>query len=180
MIVGLTGKRCSGKNEVALFLAKKGFTILDFTERVLEPMLRKQGKPIVRENLTNLAMSLRKERGQDILTRLLCKGIKQDRDYVITGVRFKEEVHYLRKRFGPEFILISVESENRKRYERSVKRAQKGEGKLTFKEFLDKESLPTETVIPETMEMADFILVNNSTKKDLETEVLKLIKTIRK
>ncbi|RLJ09506.1 MAG: hypothetical protein DRP15_03540 [Candidatus Aenigmatarchaeota archaeon] len=172
MIIGITGKRLSGKNTIAEYLKLKyGFEVLDFTRHVLAPLLKKEKKPITRENLVELAMNLRSEKGTDILVKMLCDKIKPSKNYVIAGVRFREEVDYLRKKFGKEFILISVDAKPKIRYQRALQRSDKGEGSLSFNRFFRAERLPTEAVIPQTMKLADFSIENNSTKTELYKKI---------
>ncbi|RLJ08333.1 MAG: hypothetical protein DRP16_01635 [Candidatus Aenigmatarchaeota archaeon] len=168
MIIGIVGKRLTGKNEIAEYLSLKyGFHVLDYTKNVLAPLLKKEKKAITRENLINLAMELREEYGNDILTRMIAEHIERDKNYVIAGVRFREEVEFLKKAFGNGFVLIAVDSEPKLRYERAKKRKTKGEGSLSFNRFFKIDRLPTERVIPETMKLADFLIENNGTIEEL-------------
>ena len=168
LVLGLIGKRACGKNIFAAYLKKKyRFKPLDYTRDVLAPILRKQGKPVLRENLTSLAMKLRRRYGEDILTKRLCKKIKRRQSVVISGIRFPAETAYLHRTFKNSFKLIAMEADPKLRYERARKRGLKGEKKLTFREFMKLESLPTERIIPRTMEFADFVIANNKRPRDL-------------
>ena len=180
MILGIVGFRLSGKNLAAEYLHDKyGFAILDYTQDVLAPLLRKEKKAITRENLSSIATELRKENGNDILTKILCEKILPEKDYVIAGIRFKEEVEYLRKVFGNKFKLVSVECHPKKRYARAKERRDKGEGNLSFQRFMRMENLPTERVIPETMKLAGFRLENNKEKEDLFAQIDKIMKRLK-
>jgi len=168
LVLGLIGKRACGKNIFAEHLRDKyRFSVLDFTEGVLVPILRKQGKPVTRKKLTALAMKLRKRYGDDILIKRLCKNIRGEGNLVISNIRFPKEVAYMHRRFGDGFRLIAIEADPKLRYERAKKRGIKGEKRLSFKEFMKLESLPTERIIPRTMELADFVIANNKTPRDL-------------
>lgn len=172
LVLGLTGKRACGKNMLAEYLRDRyGFRILDNTKDVLAPILRKQGKPITRKNLTSLAMGLRKRGGDDILTKRLCKNIKGRKNLLISNIRFPAEVAYLRRSFSDSFKLIAIEAGPKIRYERARKRGVKGEKFLSFKEFMKLECLPTERVIPRTMELAGFMIANNKAPRDLYRKV---------
>ena len=179
LVLGLIGKRACGKNIFAEHLRDKyRFKLLDYTKDVLGPLLRKQGKPVVRENMTDLAMSLRKRYNEDILTRRLCKRIKGKQSVVISGIRFPAETAYLHRNFKDMFKLIAIEADPRFRYERAKKRGIKGEKWLSFKEFMKLESLPTERVIPRTMESADFVIANNKTPRNLYKKIDSLMEKI--
>lgn len=177
LIIGVAGLRCSGKDSIAQIVSRKyGFTYLDFTKDLLAPMLTKQGKEVSRENLVSLAMKLR-ERGVEELARLLAE--KVNGNTVISGMRFVEEGNYMKKMFGEQFTLIAVKTDDRIRYERAVKRNIKGEAKLSFAEFMEKENLPTEKVIPQLVETADFTINNNGAQKELEREVGKIMVNLK-
>ena len=178
-VIGIAGRRLSGKNLAAEYISEKfGFRFLEFTGDVLAPLLKEENKPVTRENLARLAMSLREGHGTDVLTKKLCGKISEDGKYVISGVRFREEVEYLRNRFGKDFTLMAVECNSRARYKRARKRRDKGEARLEYEEFMEMESLPTEKVIPETMRLADCTLENNGKKKDLYLKINKIMESI--
>ncbi len=180
MIIGLTGKRGTGKDTVASYLMEKhGFNTLDFTRDVLAPELEKQGKPVTRDSLIELAMEGRRKAHNGIWAEKLCGIIKDGRDYTISGVRFAEEVEVFRKRFGKEFVLISLVADDRARYERCRIRGTKGEGGMSFGQFMSREKKPTETAIIRTMKLADFTLDNNGTPEQLFSEVDKAVKLLK-
>ncbi|RLI99576.1 MAG: hypothetical protein DRP03_03160 [Candidatus Aenigmatarchaeota archaeon] len=180
-ILGITGRRGAGKDTIADYLAKKyGFKVMVYTDDVLAPILKRQGKEISRENLIRLAMSLRKKHGNDVVTRMLCKKITRDGNYVISGIRFPEEVEYFRKKFGNKFKLLAVICNTKKRYERIKKRGTKNEDKLSFKEFMEIEKKPTEApVIDRTIKMANYVIDNNNGIKELEKNIKALVKELK-
>jgi dephospho-CoA kinase len=172
MIVGVTGKRLSGKNEVADHLADGyGFLILDFTQHVLGPILKSRKKPIDRMNLTKLALELRKRSGTDALARMLCRKVRKGRNYVIAGIRYPEEVSYLRKTFGNRFVLIAVGAPLKDRFNRI--RSMKGskDSGMSMEEFIRTERLPNEIPLPKAMKLADFKVNNTGTKVQLRKKV---------
>ncbi|MBI4019809.1 MAG: hypothetical protein HY367_00635 [Candidatus Aenigmarchaeota archaeon] len=181
MIIGLVGRRASGKDTVAQYLEKKyGYRHYDYTRDVLSPILSKQGKPVTRENLVRLAMSLRGKMGNAAPTMLLCRKISGKGDYVVSGIRFPEEVEYLRGRYGSGFTLVEVRSSHTARHERAVSRNIKGEGKLTYKAFMEKEGLPTEKILNETVKMADRTVYNSGNVKDLHGKTDLLIRRLNR
>jgi len=180
MIIGLTGKRGTGKDTIANYLVEKmGFIMLDFTRDVLAPILEKQGKPVTRDNLIDLAMDGRRKAHNGIWAEKLCGTIKGNEDYTISGVRFVEEVEVFKKRFGDHFLLVSVVADDNTRYERCRKRGTKGEGDMSFEEYMEREKKPTEVAILKTMEMADYTVDNNSTHEHLFEEVDRIVKLLK-
>ncbi len=177
LVIAVCGLKCSGKDEIGSYIEKKyGFEHLDYTKHITTPLLKREGKEITRDNQVELVSRLRKQHGIDVLTRTIV--FKVHGNSVISGVRYKEEVSYLRKHFKKDFKLIGVTADDQIRYERSKKRKTKGEEKHTFEEFLDRENLPTEIVIPQTMKLADFTVENNSARQELYEKIDKIMEQL--
>lgn len=170
-VIGLVGQRLSGKNVFSDYARKKyGFTELDFTRHILAPILRKEKKPMMRENLVNLAMSMREKDGTDVLAKIMCDKIMEG-NYVIPGVRFPEEVRIFRKRFREDFVLIGIECDPMIRYQRISRKKTKEDKNMGYEGFLKKETLPTEIVIPKTMRLARFSVKNETSRRDLYSRI---------
>jgi dephospho-CoA kinase len=182
MIIGFTGKRGSGKDTAAERLVQKhGFFALDFTRDVLSPILRQQKKEITRDNLIDLAMEGRRRDGNGVWAGKLCTvihGMKRS-DFTISGVRFPEEVKAFRKEFGSDFMLVSIACGDQLRYERCVKRGTKGEGGLSFPEFMKIEGRPTERAVVDTMSMGDYALDNSGSRTEFFSRIDDLITLIK-
>lgn len=175
LVIGVTGKRGSGKDTAALHLRDKyGFHVLTYTDHVLAPVLKKEGKAITRENLINLALDMRKKNGNHILTELICEKIGKEGFWAISGIRYPEEYDHFKLHFGDNFKLVNVECKVEKRYERIIRRGTKGEGHLTFEEFMNIEERETESIINKTVEMSDFSVVNNTSVEELHRKLDKL------
>ncbi len=179
LVIAFCGKKYSGKDEACNYLVSKyGFRQMDFSKDTLNPILEKEGKEITRDNQIELVTRLRKEKGIDILARLLAEKITGDS--TISGLRYKEEAECLTKRLGKSFVLVAVEAADRVRYERSLKQKVKGEGGDSFGYFLEREKLPTEKVIPDTMKLADYSVANETTKHDLHSKLDEIMNKIKK
>ena len=114
MIVGLTGYANSGKDTFASVLVEKhGFVRLAFADKVRElalevnPKLRTpygdedwdelKKRPEVRELLQDVGLGVRKVIGENVWVDLVMAQIpKDDRRYVITDVRFPNEVEAIK------------------------------------------------------------------------------------
>jgi len=180
MIVGVTGKRLSGKNEVADHLkGRHGFVILDFTQHVLGPILKDRKKPVDRFNLTNLALELRREGGPAALAKILSRKVSHGKNYVIAGIRYPEEVHYMREAFGSRFVLIAVDAPLKDRFRRIRSMNRSKDAGMSMKEFMRTESLPNEVPIPKAMRMADFTIRNTGTKRQLGKKVDDIMRRIK-
>jgi len=176
MIIGITGKRLSGKTTVAEYLREKhGFIVLCFTEDLLKPMLLKRGKQVNRRNLIYLGQEIReKHKNKDALARMLSEKILPGKNYAISGIRFPEEVRYFRKRFRNDFVLVAVYASEKTRFQRAMS-CKRFKESASRKEFFEVEKLPTESIIPKTMKMADFTIRNEGVKKNLERVMKQII-----
>jgi dephospho-CoA kinase len=181
LVLGITGKRGSGKDTVANHLKKKyKFRVLVYTDDLLGPMLKVEGKDVTRDNLIKLATELRKEYGPAVLTKMLCERIKTDGLWCISGVRLPEEAQYMKINYPGNARLMKVECDNKKRFARIRSRGTKGERSITYKQFLDVEKKPTETPIEKTMKLADFSVDNNGSEKSLQTQIDRIMKGLLK
>lgn len=182
-IIGLTGKRGCGKDTAAKYLLEKyDFKMLDFTKDVLAPILVQQGKPVTRENLIDIAMLGRKKSHNGIWAEKLCANIKQraGKDFVISGVRFREEVKVFKQDFKDDFKLVAIICDDRLRYARVKKRGTKNEADISFEKFMKTEKKETERVIAGTMKIADFAIDNNRTLDDMYKEVDEVMKILKR
>ncbi|NIO22931.1 MAG: hypothetical protein GTN38_02790 [Candidatus Aenigmarchaeota archaeon] len=118
---------------------------------------------------------MRRTKGKQILTELMCKKIKREGFWAVSGVRYPEEYEYFKGKFGENFKLLNVECEAKKRYERIIKRGTKGEGEMTFEEFMEIENKETEKVINETIKLAEFSVTNNRTIEELHESLDKVV-----
>lgn len=167
-VLGITGTRGAGKDTVANYLKRKyGFRVLTYTKDVLGPILKKRGKQIARENLIRLALKLRKEKGKDVLTRMISKKVGREGFWAISGIRYPEEDRHFRRFFGRNYRLLNVHCLLEKRYRRVKRRGTKGEARMSLEEFKKIERRETEKKIRETVKLADFLVDNNGSRKDL-------------
>ncbi|MCK5023865.1 MAG: hypothetical protein KAS04_06830, partial [Candidatus Aenigmarchaeota archaeon] len=136
--------------------------------------LEERGKEIVRENLIDLALELRKKHGKDILTRMIADKVGKDGMWAISGVRYPEEHEHFSSVFGSKYKLINIVCNIDERYNRVVRRGTKGEGKMTLDEFKEVENRETEVMINKTVKLADFSLDNSGSLLDLKenTDIL--------
>jgi dephospho-CoA kinase len=172
LVLGLTGRRGCGKDAMAGYLMEKyGFRVLTYTDHVLAPLLRVMGKGITRDNLIALALDLRAKSGKHILTRMICDLIGPSGTWAVSGVRYPEEDGYFRQRLGGSFRLVAIASGTRKRFERVKKRATKGEGSMTFGQFMEVEGKETERMIGETLKLADFTVANDGSLEDFHRRI---------
>ncbi len=173
-LIGLTGTNSAGKGEVASFFKKKGYAYFSLSDLIREE-LRKIGKEATRDNLIKMGNELREKGGHDILARRVMKKVKDKS--VIDSIRNPREVEYLRAQ--KDFILLAVDAPVDLRYERAKQRG-RAESASTLQEFIKKEAeemtdLEKGQQLHNCMKMADFLVINDGSLKDLRRKLEKLL-----
>lgn len=161
MIIGLAGKKLTGKGTVKDYLASEYGAVDVRMSSVLEDIMDILGKPYERDNYNALAGGLRDRFGSDVLAQALAHkvGAMKDAVIVIDGIRKPSEVDVFS--VLPDFKLIYIDAPARNRYERQLERGEKvGETDMTFEQFMEREQDDTELDIAAIEERSD-LSVNN-------------------
>lgn len=108
LAVGISGAIAAGKTTAARHLERLGYGYTRIS-MVIDETLRELGLPIDRERHQELGMRLHQEKGQEWLCRraldLLPVGTT---DLVLDGLRWTDDVRYMRERFGGRFLHLHV------------------------------------------------------------------------
>src|SRR5574342_510980 len=179
MIVGVTGRNCSGKDTVAEILIKKSFYHYSLSDALREE-LRKRGKEVTVENLRNLGNQLREQLGHGVLAEMALRAMKSDKNYVVTSIRNPGEVETLRKS-RKDFVLIHVDAPSSIRFERIQKRGKPEDKAIKsledFKtlEKQDESSDPAKLQTAKVMKIADAVITNDSNLEALHANIDKFL-----
>lgn len=178
IIIGLAGEIACGKGVAVEYLVKKYSAGSYRYSRILRDILDRVYQEQSRGNMTSLSDWLRKNFGQDVLSKTLARDMKRDKNKLIVfdGIRRLPELKIFRKM--PEFILISIIGDPKIRYRRFMLRNENpGDNKKTFKQFLKDLKGLSDYEIPEVMKQADYKINNdgdlNNLQKQLDEIVLK-------
>lgn len=170
MLIGLTGTNSAGKGAVAEFIVKKGFAYFSLSDEIRN-IMAEMGIPATRENMIEEGKRLRKEKGLGYLADIVLE--KAGENAVVDSIRNPGEVNTLKKR--NDFFLISVDAPIELRFQRAKERGRTGDGETLddFKAKQEKEmnGSGSEQNISECMKMADFTIVNDSTKEKLYKKI---------
>jgi dephospho-CoA kinase len=179
IIIGLTGQIACGKGVIKKFLIEK-YDASDYRfSTILRDVLIRLSVEQSRANIQKISTLLRQTFGEDILAKAMAEDVKNDSDdfIVIDGIRRLADIEYLRK--VPGFFLVSVEADEKTRYERVVERNENpGDSEKTFEEFLADDASETEEQIPNTMSEADYKIDNNGDWDELWEQIHDLVKKI--
>ncbi len=171
LVIGLSGRIGSGKGTAAAHLKKKYKAQQFIYSDILSDILKRLSLPITRENLQKLGKGLRAELGAEVLVGAMEGDLKAAKSELrlIDGIRYVNEAEMLKK--FPHNKLIFIDAPLQLRYERSKKRGEKGEGKMTLSEFKEKEKAATEKELDKVRKMADVVIDNTGTVAELYRQI---------
>lgn len=176
IIIGLAGEIASGKGAVVDYLVKKYGASSYRYSIILRDILDRVYQGQTRENLTNLSDWLRKNFGQDILSKVMADDITNDKNKLIVfdGIRRVPELNIFKK--IPGFILIRIVGDSKIRYKRFIKRNENpGDNKKTYQQFLKDLKSVSDYEIPEVMKQADWEINNDGSLENLYKQVDQIV-----
>ncbi|MEK6800493.1 MAG: AAA family ATPase [Nanoarchaeota archaeon] len=183
MIIGVTGPICAGSDSFCKILEKNGFKFLSYSD-ILREEARMRGIELTRKNLQDLGDQMRNKEGLGVLSRKIMERISvDDSDYVVGNIRNPGEVHELRKR--KDFVLVMVDAPFETRFQRVSDRDRESDPR-TFDEFKKVEERDLGVNQKNygqqhgaVFEMADFVIINDSSLEDFERNVQKLLEDVK-
>jgi len=171
-IIGFCGKISSGKGTACAYLQEKyGAEIVMFSQS-LRDVLNRLYMDITRENMQKLSTILRQEFSQSILAKVVSQDAQNSQAnlIVVDGIRRPKDIEYLEKL--PNFILVSIEAEQEKRWQRLVTRGQNQDDiNKTFEQFKIDEQAETELLIDEIAKKANYVIDNNGSTEDFFSQI---------
>ncbi|MFH1068465.1 MAG: AAA family ATPase [Candidatus Glassbacteria bacterium] len=177
MLIGLTAKNAAGKDQVAGHLVERhGFRCFSLSD-ILRQELRKMGREITRENLTETGNRLRREQGPGVLARLALEALAEVDRAVVVSIRNPGEVQALRSR--KDFLLVGVDAPVQVRFERARRRARTDDA-ATLEDFIRQEEAElkgseTEQQLEAVFRLSDRIIVNDGSLDELYRKVEALL-----
>ena len=159
-VIILSGEIAAGKTTVAKYLERKGFSSTRYS-KALEQMLKKEGLKANRKNLQKIGCKINSKYGQRWLGRKTLELVDDADTIVIDGIRFLEDVAYMRELFGPRCFHLHIESNKITRKNRIKDKASEN----ISMNFAKKSK--TEREISKLAKLADAVIKNNVTKKML-------------
>ncbi len=162
IILGLAGKIACGKSTASNYLIKYNQGVKFGFSDSLREVLDIYDLPITRENMQNLSTLLRKNLSEDILAKAMVKKAREAKNnlVVVDGIRrFTDIENFLKLK---NFFLIYIEADQKKRYERYIKRNESpGDAEMSWAEFQERDAAESETQIEALKDKAHYIINNN-------------------
>jgi dephospho-CoA kinase len=175
-IVGMVG---SGKSEVARVFKDKGFTVVRFGD-ITDEAIKKQGLALNEENERPFRERIRKEHGMAAYAKLSLPRIDaalKTSNVVVDGLYSWEEYIYLKDYYGQRFVVVAVGAPPDIRYGRLGNRQVRP---LTPPQAASRDRAEIENLNKGgPIAMADDIIMNDGSLKDLKRRVEKTIKRIK-
>lgn len=188
-LICLVGMGGAGKSEVAEYMMKQHkFGYFRFGQIVLDKV-KETGLPPSEKLEKEIREKVRKEHGMAamaILNRPKIESMIEVGDVLGDGLYSWEEYLYLKDNYPEQFIVIAVYAPPTIRYDRLENRAERhGEDEnLRFRSFKKGESWDRDKNEIENVSkagpiaMADFVLLNTSTRENLHTQIDKVLTEI--
>ncbi len=178
-VIGLVGLIASGKGVVKNYLIKN-YNAVEFRfSSILREALDILGIEQTRDNIINLSTWSRENFGNDLLAKAMLKKIKKSdaQLIIIDGIRRMDDILYIKDL--DNFKMLAIEANSKIRYERSVNRNENlGDDKKSYQDFLNDHQKETEISIPETMEKADYNILNEESLEKYYQKIDEIMKEI--
>jgi dephospho-CoA kinase len=178
-VVSIVGMAGSGKSEAAQVFQENGFARIRFGD-VTDEEVRKRGLALNEENERQVRELLRKEHGMAAYAELNLPAIDsalKNRDVVIDGLYSWEEYTFLKDYYGKGFCMVAVWASPETRYARLTTRPKRP---LTLEEAISRDRAEIENSNKGgPIAMADFTILNESSRENLVQEVKSIISKVR-
>lgn len=159
-VIGLSGEIGVGKTTTARFLEGLGFKDVRFSD-ILRHLLHERGLPILRSELQAIGLEINENDRQRWMGTQVVDLIKSESKAVVDGLRFPEDRATLIESFGPSFVHLHINCDQRIRKQR---RHVMGEEDIPLAEALHHE---VEMGIIELSKLSDKFISNNGSKEEL-------------
>ena len=176
-VIGVFGYIGCGKDTVAACLESKyGYKNYSYGDLVRETSLR-LGRTLERHDLQKTRLDCDSKHGKEYFPNMIVEHIVADncKKAIISGIRNPEDAIVPKKHFGKEMLLIFVDVETKKRYERLKKRGSDRDPS-SFSAFAQQEKREKQVFDFEgTKKLCDVTIKNNTSVKQLQKQIDKIM-----
>ncbi len=181
-IIAICGLGGSGKDTTIqlLFEMVKGGMV--HMRDVVEEEIRKRGMPITNESLREVATSMRKELGYDIMAKRSIPHVKKALErhslVIINSIKDMEETELYEKELKENILLLAVYASPRTRFERLSRRGLKWDMK-DYKSFVWRDMKELGWGLGSAISLADYTIINEGSMKDLKESVSRFLDFVK-
>lgn len=151
--IGFCGPIASGKTTASHYLEKNGFIYKRFSQTLSE-LLKEEGIEPTRYNLQEFGDKINQDKGQRWLAQKMLSKIPEEDNIVIDGLRFPEDIAFMKEFFGPGFLCVFISASYEVRKNRYI-----GLG-YTKDEFEEASKHNVERKVNELQKLAHMVLEN--------------------
>ena len=184
-VIAIVGMPGSGKSEVADFFTSKGYAYIRLGQLTLDEII-KQGLEPSEANERIIREMLRRKHGMAAFAKLNFPKIEAQKGNMIVDGLYSWEEYLAFKEKHKNFITIAVYASPKTRHQRLIERGLRhgSDPKMKYRSFNLLEAQSRDLAEIEKLNkggpiaMADFMVINEGTKKDLQNNLEKIFQTI--
>ena len=175
ILIGTTGMPGAGKDTVREVIQKLGFQVIVMGDEVRSEAKRR-GLDITPENLGKIMLEMRRVEGPAVIAKRCIQKIKSmDSPFIlIDGIRSLHEVEEFRRIF-PDFKVLAIHASPKTRFKRLLRRGREDDPK-SWEDFMKRDMRELSVGLGNVIATADYMLVNEGTKGELEENLMRLLK----
>lgn len=179
IVFGVAGMPGAGKATIRHMIEQMSYTAVVMGDEIREEAKRRGLKPTP-ENLGMIMLKLREEKGLAIVAERCVPKIEKANAKVIIvdGIRSLHEVEEFKKHF-PTFSLIAIHASPETRFKRLFRRKRSDDPK-SWQTFMERDSRELGVGLGSVIATADYMIVNEGTKSQLEREVRGVLEDVIK
>ncbi|MBS1266330.1 MAG: hypothetical protein MAG795_00297 [Candidatus Woesearchaeota archaeon] len=186
-IIAVVGMCGCGKSLAAEIFKEQGYEYVRFGQAVIDEVMRR-GLKVNEKNERNVRESMRKEHGMAAMAKFLIPifdKLLEENNVVADGLYSWEEYLLLKEKYQDQLIILGIYASPKTRYKRLANRIlKKNDKKAINRPTTPKQSESRDYSEIENLNkagpiaMADYLVVNEGTEKQLKQKVLNLIEKL--
>lgn len=179
-VIGIVGPQASGKTEVASAMVELGAARVRMGNVVWEEV-KNRNLELTESNVAKVAEDLRSQEGMSAVAKRCIPIIKEEgrenNSVVVDGIRGIDEVEKFKEEFGEDFILLSVKSSRKTRYERITERKREDDTQ-DYDSFREKDDRELSWGLKKAIESADYLIENEGSLEDLRKKTFDIFRKV--
>jgi len=175
ILIGTAGMPGAGKDTVKKVVQKLGFPVIVMGDEV-RAEAKRRGMPITPENLGEVMLQMRKEDGPAAIAKKCIPKIKSVRSSIVfvDGIRSLHEIEEFKKEF-PDLKILAIHASPKTRFKRLLRRRRRDDPR-NWEGFIERDRRELKVGLGDVIATADYMLINEGTKKELEANLTALLK----
>ena len=175
VLIGTAGMPGAGKDTVKKVIQNLGLPVIVMGDEVRLEAKRK-GLAITPKNLGEIMLQMRKKEGPAAVARRCIPKIKAIKSSIvfIDGIRSLHEIEEFKKEF-PDIRILAIHASPKTRFKRLLKRGRRDDPQ-NWEGFIERDCRELKIGLGNVIATADYMLINEGTKKELEANLIKLLK----